>query len=219
MFEKNSPKVSPVAPKSSIAVRREHAAESFKTASECIGTLVKGSGIFALTRGQFSMIDAILACLDQTGPAHVSVWTWTVAEYEVAALSRLMRDERLLSGRMVIDGGARNKNAGIISDWKQSFGQDSVRYVVNHAKIALIENNNWKLLLRGSMNLNFNPRFEQFDLTEGGADFELVREIKNELPILMDSASTGETYSATKLEQAFDAKTLDLFGGTKVWAK
>ena len=208
-----------MAPKSAIAVRRQCAVESFKTASECIGTLVPNCGIFALTRGQFSMIDAVRACLEQTGPAHVSLWTWTVAEYEVEVLGGLMRDDRLLSGRLIIDGGARNKNAAIIEEWKQAFGRETVRYVVNHAKIATIENKNWKLLLRGSMNLNFNPRFEQFDLTEGGADFDLVKEIENELPILADTCSTGETYSATKLDQAFDAQTLDLFGGIKVWAK
>ena len=206
-------------PKSAISVRREKCAESFKTASECIGILKKGSGIFALTRGQFSMIDAILACLDQTGPAAVSVWTWTVAEYEIECLTRLMNDSRLTSGRMIIDGGARNKNAEIIRSWKDGFGPDSVRYVVNHAKIATIENSEWKILLRGSMNLNFNPRFEQFDLTEGGADFDLVKEIEDELPILADSCSNTETAKATKLSSAFDTATLDIFGGIKVWAK
>jgi hypothetical protein len=206
-------------PKSAVSVRRERAAESFKTASECIGILKKGSGIFAVTRGQFSMIDAVLACLDQTGPANLSLWTWTVAEYEVQVLERMMRDDRLLSGCLVIDTGARNKNAGIIRDWKASFGGESVRYVINHAKIATIENAEWKILLRGSMNLNFNPRFEQLDLTEGGADFDLVKEIENELPILGDSSTNTEAYAATKLSSAFAQETLNLFQGTKVWAK
>ena len=206
-------------PKSAVSVRRERAAESFKTASECIGTIKKGSGLFALTRGQFSMIDAVLACLDQTGPAAVSLWTWTVAEYEVQVLERMRRDERLLSGRLVIDAGARSKNAAIIAQWKASFGGESVRYVVNHAKVATIENAEWKILLRGSMNLNFNPRFEQFDLTEGGADFDLIREVENELPILADTSSNAAAYAATKLSKAFNTETLNLFSGVKVWAK
>jgi hypothetical protein len=205
--------------KSAIAVRRERVQESFKTASECIGIIKKNSGIFAVTRGQFSMIDAILACLDQTGPAKVSVWTWTVAEYEVEVLTRMMRDDRIIDGRMVIDHGARNKNSAIIRQWKDSFGENSVRYVVNHSKIATIENDEWKILLRGSMNLNYNPRFEQFDLTEGGADFDLVKEIENELPILTDAASGKQAYSATKLDQAFTQETLNLFDGGKVWSK
>jgi len=43
---------------SSIAVRRKRAVESFKTAADCIGTIEEGAALFAITRGQFSMIDA-----------------------------------------------------------------------------------------------------------------------------------------------------------------
>ena len=111
------------------------------------------------------MIDATMACLDQTGPAAVSLWTWTVAGYEIECLERLRQDQRITSGTLIIDAGARHKNAGLIRQWKDTFGKLSVRYVVNHAKIVTIHNEAFKLLLRGSMNLNFNPRFEQFDLT------------------------------------------------------
>ncbi len=34
------------------------------------------------------------------------------------------------------------------------------------------------------MNLNWNPRFEQLDITEGGGDFDLVERIRSELPVL-----------------------------------
>lgn len=202
-----------------VSSRRKRAVESFASASDCIGRLEKGAAIFAITRGQFSMIDAVLACLDQVGPARLSLWTWTVAEYEVQCLERLRLDGRLLAGRLVIDHGARAKNASLIADWKSSFGGDSVRYVLNHAKIATIENDGWRLLLRGSMNLNFNPRFEQFDLTEGGQDFDLVKAIEDELPILEDDAAGAEVYSASRVSSAFSSEQLSLFRGAKVWAK
>ena len=136
------------------STRRAQAAESFKTAAECIGTVEPGMALFALTRGQFSMIDAILACLDQTGPAELSLWTWTVAEYEIQCMDRLRRDERVTAGTLVIDQGARRKNAALLRQWKDAYGEDSVRYTVNHAKIATIKNERFRLLLRGSMNLN-----------------------------------------------------------------
>lgn len=200
--------------------RRAVACESFKSASESIGPIVHDMSLFALTRGQWSMIDAVLHVLDQVGPASVSLWTWTVAEYEVQTLSRLRRDERLTSGRLVIDYGARNKNAAIIAEWQSSFGPDSVRYVVNHAKIALVESaSGFRCLLRGSMNLNFNPRFEQFDLTEGGPDFDLVRSIEDELPILPDAVTGEQAYRASKVHSAFSQETLNLFGKVKTWAK
>ncbi len=204
---------------SSIGVRRKRAVESFKTAADCIGTLEPGAALFAITRGQFSMIDATLACLNQAGPADISLWTWTVAEYEIECLERLRNDGRVRNALMVIDHGARNKNAALIRQWKRTFGSESVRYVVNHAKIVTIRSERFRLLLRGSMNLNFNPRFEQFDLTEGGEDFEMVKRIEAELPILEDSAKGEDVYKASKVSEAFQPEQLSIFSGVKVWAK
>jgi len=205
---------------SAITTRRQRAVESFQTAAECIGTIEPGASLFAITRGQFSMIDAILACLDQTGPAHVSLWTWTIAEYEIECMERLQNDGRLTGGTLVIDHGVRRvRKNEIIKQWQENFGPDSVRYVVNHSKIATIENERFRLLLRGSMNLNFNPRFEQFDLTEGGADFDLVKRIEGELPILPHSVSGEDVYKASKVANAFAPEQLAMFSGAKVWAK
>lgn len=172
--------------KSSPTHRRTVAKESFQNAAECIGKIEKGLSLFAVTRGQFSMLDAILHCLDCVGAARISVWTWVIADYEVERFSQLMTDGRLLSALLVVDGAAREKNAKLLSFWKSNFGADSVRYVRNHAKIATIETDEFRLLLRGSMNLNFNPRFEQLDVSEGCPAFDLVREIERSLPILAD---------------------------------
>lgn len=201
------------------STRRARAAESFQTAAECIGPIDPGMSLFAITRGQFSMIDAVLHVLDCVGPASISLWTWTVAEYEVQCLSRLAADGRVLGGTLVIDYGARNKNAGIIAEWKERFGAGSVRYVVNHAKIATVESATHRVLLRGSMNLNFNPRFEQLDITEGGEDFELVRSIENEMETLPDNASGSDVFRASRVGQAFEPHQLEAFAHLKVWAK
>lgn len=206
--------------RASVAARRMNAVESFGNVADCIGEIKPSMAMFAITRGQWSMIDAILYCLEQVGPSKVSFWTWTIAEYEVQVLGRLRSDENIISGRMIIDYGARDKNAGLIREWKESFGPESVRYVVNHAKIATIESESGlKLLLRGSMNLNFNPRFEQFDLTEGGEDFELVKRIEDEFPVLPDDCTGPQAFAASKAGQAFDAESLKLFVSPKVWSK
>lgn len=203
------------------AARRLRAVESLGCAADAIGIVDFGSSLFAVTRGQWSMIDAVLHVLDCCeGACRLSLWTWTVAEYEVAVLARLRLDSRLAGATLVIDHGARAKNSGIIAEWKQSHGCDSVRYVVNHAKIATIEDSvGRRFLLRGSMNLNFNPRFEQFDLTEGGEDFTLVRRIEDALPILGDDCAGADAYAASQVGRAFRAEELRLFTGIKTWTK
>lgn len=198
-----------------------HAKESFKSAAEAIGDIESGMHVFSLTRGQWSMIDAILHCMDELGSGlTISLWTWTIAEYEVQVFERLMLDSRIEKATLIIDGGARTKNANLISRWRKSFGDESVKYVLNHAKIATIESPcGKKLLLRGSMNLNFNPRFEQFDLTEGCDGFDLVRGVESDLPVLADDCDGADIYAASKVSNAFDQEQLDIFGRVKVWAK
>lgn len=204
---------------SAISTRRARAVESFKTAAECIGDVTPGMALFAITRGQFSMLDAVLHVLDQVGPARLSIWTWTVAEYEIERFSELRDDGRITDGRLVIDHGARNKNAPLIASWKAAHGPESVRYVLNHAKIATIESADRRVLVRGSMNLNFNPRFEQLDVTEGGPDFDLVRQIEGELPILGDNVKGAEVYKGSRVAEAFEPEQLAMFQGVKRWAK
>ena len=205
---------------SSLEARKRTAVESFGCAASTIGRVSPGMSLFSVTRGQWSMIDAVLHVLDEVGLARISLWTWTVAEYEVQVLTRLREDRRLTGGRLVIDAGARKKNAGIIREWKDSFGESSVRYVTNHAKMARIESTSGlKLLLRGSINLNFNPRFEQFDITEGGADFSLVTEIEDGLPVLSDSCTGTQVWAASQVGRAFRAEQLQIFSRMKVWAK
>lgn len=208
-----------MAKSSSPSIRRQRAVESFKNASDFLGDVVPGMALFGVTRGQFSMVDLVLATLDQIGPAKLTLWTWTVAEYEIATLERLRTDQRLTGGLLVIDGGARHKNASLIRQWKGTFGPESVRYVLNHAKIATLENDLYRVLLRGSCNLNFNPRFEQVDVTEGGLDFDLVHDIELGLPVLDDDAPGEAVYAASRVSNAFDSSQLKLFGSLKPWAK
>lgn len=204
---------------SSVAGRRLRAVESFRSAADCIGPVEPGMSVFAVTRGQFSMIDAISHVLDELGPSRISLWTWTIAEYEVVVFTEMMRDARLEDALLVIDGGARNKNHALIAQWKANFGAESVRYVTNHAKIATVEGGGLRVLLRGSMNLNYNPRFEQLDVTEGGPDFDLVRSIEAELPVLEDDASNGDVYAASRVSAAFDKEKLEVFSQVKRWTK
>ncbi len=102
---------------------------------------------------------------------------------------------------------------------RQRFGDQAVRICKNHAKIARVWNDRFRVLLRGSMNLNFNPRFEQLDITEGGEDFDLVERVEGESPVLPRQYSNAETEAATGVSRAFEMSQLQMFRGIKPWAK
>lgn len=116
------------------------------------------------------------------------------------------------------DKGQRDKNV-VVEAWRTKFGDDSVRICRNHAKIARITNGSLKVLVRGSCNLNFNPRFENVDVSEGGPEFDLVKQIEDELPCLGRDYRYKDAMRASKVDQAFEQSTLAMFELCQVWAK
>jgi hypothetical protein len=200
--------------------RAMRAAESFKTAAQCIGPVRSDMCLFGLTRGQFSMIDVIQYVLAEIGGGHVAIWTWAIAEYEVATLTALMIRPDIHSARLIVDQSADKRNREIVEAWRNRWGEDQVRILRNHAKLARIWNDDWRVLVRGSFNLNFNPRCEQFDLDEGSPAFDLVAGIEETFPVLPRNYSSAECMAAGKLDQAFPAETLALFGNPgAAWAE
>lgn len=202
---------------SAITWRRKRAAESFGAASEAIGPIDPGLSVFCVTRGQFSMIDCIHHVVNELGPCNLSVWTWAIADYEVQAVGGLMERGDVLGAGLIVDFSAGRRNADLLDAWRDRFGLESVRVVKNHAKLARVWTSERRVLLRGSFNLNYNPRFEQLDVTEGGPDFDLVERIEAAIPILPREHSHAEAAAASQLGAAFDATTLDMFSGLKVW--
>ena len=199
--------------------RRARAVESFGSAADCVGPIEPGMSLFAVTRGQFSMLDIVAHCIREVGPCHVSCWTWAIAEYEIQCFEAFMHNKEIVGGRLIIDRAGAKRSHGLLADWKTNFGPESVRVCKNHAKICRIETSEVRLLIRGSMNLNFNPRFEQFDITEGGPDYDLVNKLESELPVLEEPLTNMKADNASRLGNAYEAAELALFDGVQVWAK
>lgn len=199
------------------ANRRRKAIESFASARACIGPLEPGMSLFAVTRGQFSMIDVINDLVWKMGSASVSVWTWAIAEYEVEVFTALMDRQEIKAGQLVIDYTGEKRNPGLLQEWRDRFGPGSVKICRTHAKIARVWNDEYRFLARGSMNLNFNPRFEQFDLTEGGEDFDLIRSLEEELRVLEPGASRAQAEQNSQLERAWTAEQLEMWGPLETW--
>lgn len=142
----------------------------------------RGAHVFGVNKGQFSAIDLAAAVLEVTGPADVSVWTWCIAEYEVEAISAFLGDGRIRSFRLVMDWAGAKRDMPLVADLQARYGIDCIRVTKTHAKlISVSTDDGWRILVRGSMNLNANPRFEQFDVSDDAAVFGVVREIEDEL--------------------------------------
>ena len=141
--------------------------------------------VCGLTYGQFSLLDLIDAALEITGPADVVICTWSAGFYDVEAAERFRDSGRLRSVRFIMDSSAKRGQA-TTGDVASIFGAESVRATRTHAKFALITNEEWHVLITSSMNLNLNPRCEQFEMTDdqvrAGMFMEFVNTVFDELP-------------------------------------
>ncbi len=142
-----------------------------QTAAEAIAGLDKETEIFGFTKGQFSLLDLIGACLDVTGPGHLSISTWTAAPHEIQSLAAMLQRGTVTGTRWLIDFSMARRDPAATSQLWAAFGRDNVRVAQNHAKFFVLQNPAWKLVCRSSMNLNMNPRYEDFQIAH---DVELA---------------------------------------------
>lgn len=138
-----------------------------------IGRLEPGMELFGFSKGQFSLVQLVLACLAQTGPADVTVSTWTAARKEIETADRLTKAKAIRSLRWLVDLSFPRRQPQFAQQLREAFGDGCIRVTRNHAKFVLLRNEQWNLVVRTSMNLNSNPRFESWELSDdkGLADF------------------------------------------------
>ena len=151
------------------------------TAAEAIGTIKPGTDTFILTYGQFSLVDALVAILDQTGPADVSISTWTAADAHLERSAALLESASIRSFRMIVDRSFETRQPKYCHHMRQLFGPESIRAIRTHAKFMLVRSDTHDVVVRTSMNLNENPRLENLEVSEGTAFAEFFQRIVDEV--------------------------------------
>ena len=135
-----------------------------ETAAAAIEGFNKEIEIYGFTKGQFSIIDIIEAVLNITGPANLTVSTWTAATTDVTSVIKFVQASMCTSSRWLVDYTFQQRSPELAKRIRDVFGPDSIRVGKNHAKFFLLQNEEWDVICPTSMNLNFNPRFENFML-------------------------------------------------------
>lgn len=149
------------------------------SAAETIKGFGKNMDIMGLTYGQFSLIDLIQATLDITGPADVTIATWSAGFYDLKAAENFRDDGRIRSIRFIMDSGRQKRGQAGVHEIDELFGEDSVITIRTHAKFVLIRNEQWDVCITSSMNLNKNIRCEQFEMTDDVERCEMFEDFVN----------------------------------------
>jgi hypothetical protein len=136
-----------------------------QSAAEAIAQLERdGCELVGLTRGQFSLSDMLTAVLDKTGPAALSISTWTAASTSVQSMLELLQTGQITRCRWLVDCTFVRRVPQLVAEIRRSFGDDAIRVTRTHAKFATVTNEEWQVAIRSSMNLNQNPRLESYEI-------------------------------------------------------
>jgi hypothetical protein len=136
-----------------------------QSAAKAIAQLERdGCELVGLTRGQFSLSDMLTAVLDKTGPAALSISTWTAASTSVQSMLELLQTGQITRCRWLVDCTFVRRVPQLVAEIRRSFGDDAIRVTRTHAKFATITNKSWQVAIRSSMNLNSNPRLESYEI-------------------------------------------------------
>jgi hypothetical protein len=134
------------------------------TAVEAIAGLNHDNEIYGFTKGQFSLLNLLQAVFLVTGPAHLSLSTWTAAAHEIESLAAMQARGDIVGIRLLIDFSMARREPAMTAQMRDKLGRDNIRVAQTHSKFCVFQNAEWKVVLRSSMNLNMNPRNEDYTI-------------------------------------------------------
>lgn len=175
-----------VAPTVHRSNKRQHRRElrdmrRLKTAAAALNGFDRETRIYGFTKGQFSLIQLVTAALAVTGPADLTLSTWTAANSDVNEFAEFFASGLVRSARWLVDYTFSKRSPQLAKRFLDVFGADAIRVARNHSKWVLIGNDVWRVVIHTSMNLNHNPRFENFEICHDPDLFAFHEEIANEI--------------------------------------
>ena len=125
---------------------------------QVFGNVREGQSIHFASLGDWSTHDLLFFLLEQTGPARVYFTTWAISEYAIRQLYQFIEQGLIIELKGIFD--YRN---GIRKPAELQFLQKittDIKAAKCHAKVTVVENDQWGISVVGSANYTRNPRIE-----------------------------------------------------------
>lgn len=172
------------------------------SAERCVAGFEMGQRREVLTKGQFSLLDMVRALLELTGPASVRLSTWSTGIRDAETAAWMLSSGLLTSLQLLTDRSFPARQPKYAGRLVALFGEDAIVCTRVHAKVAIIESDDWSIAIRSSMNLNRNPRFEQASID---GDAEMVAFYGAWFDELEARAPRGFDFEEAEVQAAFEA--------------
>lgn len=126
--------------------------------AEEIGTLVQNDWSAYFTDGSWSLHQLLEYILEQTGPAEIHLSAFSLSEDAVRSFVNLKESGKITRLHCLLNNQmARFKTDQMFFIMSVS---DTVKLSACHAKLVIIENDLWNVMIIGSANFNRNLRYE-----------------------------------------------------------
>lgn len=174
-----------------------------QSAAEALAGFDRDVTIYGFTKGQFSLIQLITEALRITGPGELTLSTWTAANSDVSEVLAFCESGLVTRARWIVDLTFTKRSPQLAQRIRHVFGDDAIRVAKNHSKYALIGNDAWRVCIHTSMNLNHNPRFENFEIAHDPELYEFHGAIADE--IWRKQGRAVESMRPYEIERHFNA--------------
>lgn len=110
------------------------------------------------------MADVLRLALEWTGPADVSIATWSIGKENIIELGNWLADGSIIELRLLLDRSLASRHPKYARLVEKRIGEEKFRAGRVHAKWCVCRGRRRSVVVRGSGNLNRNPRVEVLDL-------------------------------------------------------
>lgn len=111
-----------------------------------------------VSKGEWAIHELLPILLLITGRANVDIATFSLNEAALRALFLLKDEENITTLRLLADSTSMKHKNGLLL-FAESI-TSNIRISANHAKLLIVQNSDWHIVLMGSANLNAAVRNE-----------------------------------------------------------
>ena len=166
----------------------------------------KNTEFHCLSIGQFNLIDIIEHVVSSIGNCSIDLAVWTAAESNLKKAFTFLENENVSNMRWIIDPSFKTRQPKYVATLTDLFGVECVRSIPTHAKFILCYNQNYKVIIQTSMNLNQNKRLENFTIIENQ---EMVDFYKDFVDQIFDKKSSNSNFDNQNVNQINDLFNVD----------
>lgn len=179
--------------------------------------LDKETRVIGLTNGEFSLIDLIYSTLKKIGKSDLIIATWSAGIKDAHQVKWIADNDYIGKFTLLTDHSYKTRQKKYAASIEELFGKENIRTSEIHAKFVLLSNENHKIIIRSSMNLNANKTSELFEIED---NLELYSTLYSYIKHHLDNMPAGfieENRSVSECVNSFYKKNNQQENKIKKW--